>query len=675
MTQSANDWYAQGLAFRNAGNASQAVTCFNQALMQQPDSKDACRALAVTLQETGQFGLAIKIYEHLLKIEQSIAIAKTPPITTANAKQAEVLFYTGAQLQKNGEHQKAADAFRQMLILAPDTPEALANLGMSLYHLGQQQQAQETLLHALRVKPGFAPALTILGGSYGMSGQPLLAIACWYQVVAHEPKHFDAWANIAKEMSRLELLDESIKAYEQALAIRPDDHEILPGLLHLLSRLGRWERAEEIKAQLLASDAAGKSAEPFFLCVHLPQLNLENARRYTQKTFPLARAYDPKHPLPAEARADGKLRIGYLSADFYEHATAFLIAEMFEHHDRARFEIYAYSHGMKDASKTQSRLQNAADQFHEIHTLTDSEASTLIAGHGIDILVDLKGYTRSQRLGIMSQRPAPIQIHYLGYPGSMGAPFLDYYVTDTVCSPEGSDADFAEALIRLPHSYQINDRSRPLPTQTLPRTAYGLPETGFVFCDFNNSYKITPDVFSVWMKLLKQVEGSVLWLYETYPEATLHMRQAAQKHGIDPARIITCTKAPLADHLARYRCADLFLDTAPCGGHTTVSDTLWCGVPVITLAGDHFVSRVAASLVHAAEIPELAVRSLAEYETLALALARDAQGLESLKARLEANRLSCPLFDSLATTRAIESAYLEAADCHRRGAAPQAFNA
>ena len=672
---SPTDWYAQGLTHRNNGNTTEAIASFNRALNAQPDFKEACLTLAVTLEETGQTLLAIKLYEHLLNIEQysgaKIAVA---PLSPASEKEVEHWFAQGAAFQAKGDLQNAADAFGKVLAVAPDMPEALVNLAVALHYMGRHTETQQTLLRCLRARPGYTPALNILGSSYGMTGKPLMAIAAWRQIIASEPNSFEAWINLAKELSRLGCMDDAIKAYEQTLRLRPRDNDVLPSVLHLLQCLSRWDDAAKIKAQMLeAGNIDQQWTEPFFTCVHVPEIHSDNAKRYAKHFFAGAVPYDPKRPLPAASRANGKLHIGYISSDFYEHATAYLISEMFEQHDREHFEIYAYSHGVTDNSPAQRRIKNAVDQFHNIETTPDREAADLIRSHGIDIVVDLKGYTRGQRLGIAAQRPAPIQMHYLGFPGTMCTHFLDYFITDTIASPQGSDALFSEALIRLPHSYQINDRSRPIPSKALPRNAYGLPEQGLVFCDFNNSFKITSELFAVWMRLLKAVEGSVLWLYETYGEATANMKKEAQKHGVDPSRIITAQKAPLAQHLARYQHVDIFLDAFPCNGHTTASDALWCGVPVVTLAGPYFVSRVAASLLHAAELPELVASDIAHYEALALALARDNERRGRLKKHLEEGRMRFPLFDSLATTRAIENAYLTATDRHRQGLAPQAF--
>lgn len=663
-------WYEKGRIAWKRGDAGSAIACFNQAVKIKPDFAQACESLGSVLQETRQFALAIKVFEHWLKIEQAVRVNPAPK-TGGDALEAKQWFEKGETAQTAGNAEKAEESFRQVLVLQPDMPAALTNLAIALDQQRRHAEAQETLMHCLHVKPGFVDALNILGKSFATTGQPLKAIAAWRQILAAQPTHLPALINTAKALSGLGLLDEAIATYEQVLAVDSACSEILPEFLHILHYLCRWDRAAEIRKKMEAILKGGAGwMEPYAVCVHLPALQLGNAKRYAAKFYP-AGAYDPARPLPS---TDDKLRIGYLSSDLHDHATARLMCGLFEQHDRAQFDIHVYSHGRDDASPLRQRILAAVQHFHDIRSMNDRQAADLIRRDGIDILVDLKGYTRGQRLSLMALRPAPVQMHYLGFPGTTGAPFIDYFISDTIASPAGSDAEFSEALIRLRGSYQVNDRLRPLPQQARPRTEYGLPEQGFVFCDFNSPYKITREMFAVWMRLLSQVEGSVLWLLENHPEATANLRKEAQGLGVDPARIVVAKNAPLAEHLARYQRADLCIDSFPVCGHTTASDALWCGVPVVTLAGDTFISRVAASLLHAVELPELVTKNLAEYEALALSLARDPARLAKLKKHLESGRMHFPLFDCAATTRALERAYLEAAQKHRDKLAPQAFN-
>ncbi len=666
-------WYDRGVFLWQRGDKASAVAAFNQALKLKPDYKEACDALGRGLQETGQLSLAIKIYEHLLKIEQAAGMHRPSALLDATGEAAaKDWFHKGEAAQKHGDLPAAESAFRQVLLVRPDMPQALTNLGLVLDQMRRHGEAQETLLYCLRVRPGFTDALNILGKSYATAGQPLKAIASWRQIIAQESRHLQAWANIAKALSLLGLLPDAIAAYEQVIAIDSRHTEVLPEMLQLLHHLCRWDRAEQIRALMLEAMRGRREwMEPFCVSVFFPEMQLENARRYAGKFLPSG-AYDASRPLPADTRGDGKLRIGYLSSDLHDHATTRLMAGLFEQHDGSRFSVYAYSHGRGDASPMRKRIVDATT-FCDICALSDQDAAELIRNDGIDILVDLKGYTRGQRLSLMALRPAPLQVHYLGYPGSTGAPCIDYFISDPVASPPGTEGEFSECLIRLPHSYQVNDRLRPLPTQMKSRSEYGLPEQAFVFCDFNSSYKITRDIFSVWMRLLTQVDGSVLWLAESYSEATVNLRHEAEAAGVSGNRIVAAPQVPQAEHLARYAHADLCVDSFPVCGHTTASDALWCGVPVVTMAGSGFISRVAASLLHAVGLPGLVTEDLPSYEALALSLARDRNRLAALKQHLAEGRMDFPLFDCAQTTRALEAAYLKAAERHRTGLAPDHF--
>jgi predicted O-linked N-acetylglucosamine transferase (SPINDLY family) len=382
------------------------------------------------------------------------------------------------------------------------------------------------------------------------------------------------------------------------------------------------------------------------------------AERRARALCPHAR---PARSAPGERPA--RLKIGYASADFHDHATAHLMAGLFAAHDRSRFEIRLYSYGRADASEWRQRLVAGSDAFVDIAGLGLCEAASRVRDDGVDVLVDLKGFTRDGRPELFALRPAPVQVNYLGYPGTMGAPWYDAFVTDAVCSPPGSEAQFAERLVYLPGSYQVNDRDQAIAETAPSRAECGLPESAFVYCCFNQTYKIEPAVFDVWMRILERVPGSVLWLFRSHAEAEANLRREAERRGVDPYRLVFAGKLPKAEHLARHRHADLFLDTLRVNAHTTASDALWAGVPVLTCPGEAFQSRVAASLLHAVGLAELAVPDLAAYEETAIRLGQGGSGgegggeLAEVKARLAANRLSCALFDTERTARNLERAY------------------
>jgi predicted O-linked N-acetylglucosamine transferase (SPINDLY family) len=349
------------------------------------------------------------------------------------------------------------------------------------------------------------------------------------------------------------------------------------------------------------------------------------------------------------------------------------MAELFERHDRSRFEIIGVSFGEDDKSKMRKRLVAAFDEFYDVSEKSDEEVATLLHDLQVDIAIDLKGHTQESRPGILAYRPAPIQTSYLGFPGTMGTEFIDYIIADKTVAPFEHQPFYTEKIVHLPDCYQVNDSKRRIAERTPMRQEAGLPETGFVFCCFNNNWKITPDVFGVWMRLLHAVEGSVLWLLGDNESAERNLRKEAQARGIDPARLVFAGRLPLEDHLARHRLADLFLDTLPVNAHTTASDALWAGLPVLTCEGTAFAGRVAASLLNAIGLPELVTHRIEDYEALALRLAKDPCLLEGYRNRLATNRLTHPLFDTDRFRRHLEAAYLQLWEIWQRGEQPRSF--
>jgi predicted O-linked N-acetylglucosamine transferase (SPINDLY family) len=584
------------------------------------------------------------------------------------------LFQQGNEAYRQGQLTQAILHYRAALAINTDIPEVLANLAAALQAVGETNAAYETIQHCLRLKPDYADALNTLGNIYKTAGDQDKAAQAFVDACRAKPTHLSAWLNLGQILHQMKNLSGAAAAYRMALALDPHQIKALGDMVSILHELCWWVELPPLTKRLHQAIEQGVPTDPFVATLYAPELALENAKRYTAKRYPQGKAYDAQAALPSLARGDGKLRIGYLSADFNRHATAHLMSELFERHDRSRFEVYAYSHGVDDGSESRKRIEKGADFFYDTASHDDVTAAKQIQRDGIDILVDLKGYTHGHRQGIMALRPAPIQIHYLGYPGTSGAPFIDYFIADTVTVPHGSESAFSEKIIRVSHSYQINDRKRQLPGQSKPRAAYGLPENGFVFCAFNQSFKFTPEMFGVWMRLMAATDRSVLWLYESYTEASEHLKQEAKARGIDPARIVIAAKTTPEEHLARIAHADLFLDTYPCNAHTTASDMLWCGVPIVTLAGQDFISRVAASLLNAVGLSELVTHTLAEYEALALNLAHDKTRLGALRAHLQTGRMNFQLFDSNATTRALEEAYRQAAELFKQQKLPASFS-
>jgi protein O-GlcNAc transferase len=398
-------------------------------------------------------------------------------------------------------------------------------------------------------------------------------------------------------------------------------------------------------------------------------VQLECAKRYSADQHAASSA-----PLWRGQRySHDRIRVAYLSADLHAHATAQLMAGLFEQHDKSRFETIAMSFGPALDSDMRQRLVRSFDRFIDVRALSDEAIAELIYSMEADIAVDLKGFTRDARTNILAKRPAPIQVSYLGYPGTMGANYIDYLIADRVVVPDDQHNAFSEKVVCLPDSYQVNDTHRRNAAITPSRTEAGLPEGGFIFCCFNNNFKITPDVFDVWMRLLKEIEGSVLWLIAGNSVAPANLRREAALRGVAAERLIFAPRTGSEDHLARHRLADLFLDTYYCNAHTTASDALWAGVPVLTCSGATFAGRVAGSLLTAVGLPELITHSLDDYEVLALKLARDPALLAALRQKLACHRETYPLFNTERFARHIEAAYIEMWERCQRGEPPQSF--
>ena len=374
-----------------------------------------------------------------------------------------------------------------------------------------------------------------------------------------------------------------------------------------------------------------------------------------------------------EVYAHERVRIAYLSADFREHPVACLVAGMLEAHDKTRFEVAGLSFGPDDQSDMRRRITGAFEHFLDVRSLSDQAVAELIRQREIDVAVDLTGFTAHGRPGISIRRPAPIHVNYLGYPGTMGSTAFDYVVADKVVIPDEQRCFFTEQVVWLPDVYQANDNQRRIAEKVPTRRECGLPDKGLVFCSFNNTFKITPEIFDVWMRLLREIDGSVLWLIAGDATTSENLRREAEKRGVPREDLIFASRMPLADHLARHRLADIFLDTLPYNAHTTASDALWAGLPVLTCLGSTFAGRVAGSLLNAAGLSELVTENLDDYEALAIKLARDPALLSSLKAKLAANRLACTLFDTQRFTRHLEAAYITMWERYQRGQPPAHF--
>lgn len=579
-------------------------------------------------------------------------------------------YYLGKSLHEVDELAEAVKCFDKAIDLYPEFFEALHDRGLSLFSLHRLDDAIHSFEAAYLLNPNSPELWENMGLAFGRKKQYDKVIICCDRVLKLKPNDATAMRNRGFALNECQRYSEAISAYEKVLAIAPDFEYTRGYLLSAKLALGDWTDLDQHLELLRNGVRNGKKCtEAFFLAVvsNSAEELLNFTKKYAADLYP-----EPQIKLwQGNVHQHGRIRLAYLSADFHAHATAFLMLDLFKKHDRNRFEVIAISFGQDDCSQIRKKLMTNFDQFIDVRDKDDRQVAELLHAMEIDIAIDLKGYTEDARPGILAYRPAPIQVSYLGYPGTMGVNYIDYMIADRFVISEEDEKFYSESIVCLPDSYQINGRNRPVHQAAPSRVECGLPEQGFVFCSFNNTYKNNPTMFNVWMKLLKQVEGSVLWLLSKNEHFEKNIRTEALQRGVDPKRIIFAKNEPLAKHLARVAVADLFLDSLPCTAHTTASDALWVNVPVITCAGTTFSGRVGESILHAIEMPELVTYSLNEYEQLALKLATDSDALSVMRKKLQQKIQTAPLFDVDRFAYHLEWAYEEMWRNHKRGDAPK----
>jgi predicted O-linked N-acetylglucosamine transferase (SPINDLY family) len=680
----------RGNLLRALGRHQEALASYEQVLKINPGNVDALTNRGVVLLDLGQGEKALASYEAALTVvpghrEAGLrrcgllkgwgrleeAQAGYAQVLAAFPDDVAVLFSRGLVLAELDRIAEALASYDRALAIKPDYVEVLINRGIALTRLGRTTEALESYDRAVACNPGYAEAFNNRGALLADLGRYDAALEDYDRALAIKPD-FPGFLDNRAGLFRLTGQHErAAKDYSRLLELIPGDGRALGYKLYANIQICKWDQHDADKKELTRHIMADANILPFtaLLLSDSGEAHLRCARNYARRKYPAA----AKPLWGGERYSHNRIRIAYLSADFHLHATAHLMAELFERHDRERFEVSAWSFGPETGDAMRARLRRAFEHFNDVRDASDDDVAAQLRAAEIDIAVDLKGYSKGCRPAIFARRVAPIQVNYLVYPGTTGADCMDYIIGDAEVIPEGQEALYSEQVVRLPDSYQVNDSKRGIAEHVPDRTEAGLPESGFVFCCFNNNYKITPAVFDVWMRLLKQVEGSVLWLLQDNAAASRNLRQETEVRGVDPGRLVFAPRRPPPDHLARHRLADLFLDTLPCNAHTTASDALWAGLPVLTCRGQHFAGRVAASLLRAIGLPELIVDDLAAYEALAHKLATTPALLAGIKTRLERNRTSYPLFDIDQYRRHLESAYVEMYQRYQRREPPQGF--
>ena len=597
---------------------------YRQILQSQPKHFESHFLLGVIHAQRGNHADAVRQFDVAVKL---------------NAKNAAVHNSRGVALGKLKRVSEALASFDRAIALQPNNAEAHSNRANALRELDRLEEALTSSNRAIAVKPDYAEALN----------------------------------NRANVLLRLRRYQEAAGDLERVLRINPHFPYAKGMLLHTKMRLCDWRAFDSEIAAVKADLAAGKAVStPFAL------LSESGAAR-DQLLCAQAWVWDKSPPASTpiykgEKYRHDRLRVAYISADFGEHPTSYLLAGLIEEHDRSRFKIIGVSLGTGAASPMRLGITAAFDNFTDTGRKDDREIAGLLRHLEVDIAVDLMGFTHESRPGIFALRPAPLHVNYLGFPATMGADYMDYLIADRFVIPAEHEAHFSEKIAYLPDCFQANDSKRRMGEQPRTRTDAGLPEEGLVFCAFSNSYKITPAMFDVWMRLLRRVDGSILWLLGGSTAVEANLRREAAGRGIAPDRLIFATRLGYADYLRRYQLADLFLDTSPFNAGATASDALWAGLPLITCAGEAFAGRMAGSLLHAIDLPQLVTASLEDYERMALELAQDRAAIEALKVKLAQGRATCALFDSARFARHVESAYQTMWQRHAAGQPAASFS-
>lgn len=632
---------------------SEAAEAFRRAVEIDPAYADGWNNLGVALRRLGDAEGSVQAYERAMELAPELASART---NRANS------------LLDEGKAQEAALQYLAALEKNKDDTTALNNLGVILQKQGHYSHALMLFDRALVLDPAMVDAQVNRGNVLRDMGWTKEAEAALDHAAKDNPKVAALWSNLAVARQDLGRAEEAIEAYSKALEIDPQMSEARMQRLYQRAQLCDWSMLAHLDDELTLIDG-GKEQ-----CAAFPALGMRDDPgfqfRRSQKLASMWADLAPEPLPPLDGGEDRRIRIGYFSGDFHDHAIMYLASGLFREHDRDRFEVFAYSSGQVRHGQLRDRLIAEVEHFHDTFEMAEQDIFEMVRSHQLDIAIDVSGYTRGNRTALFARRIAPVQINWLGYPGTMAAPFMDYIVVDPMLVPAEEREHVSERLLVMPHCYQPNDNTRPIAEAPTTRAEFGLPDDAFVFCCFNQGFKITPREFDIWMRLMNAVEGSVLWLHVTNAMARSNLQREAALRGVDPRRLVFAESRPNPEHLARHAHADLFLDTFAYNAHTTMSDALWAGLPAVTRLGRQFAARVGASLLVNTGMDELIARSDEEYEALALSLARDPARLAALRAKLAANRAQAPLFDTIGYTRALEQACVEVLERHRQGQPP-----
>lgn len=647
---SAEGLFRLAVWFQSIGDIEKSIELYTKALRAAPHLSEASYNIGVLYYEQKKWTEAIRFFKHAFDLKPDFV---------------DAAFNLAAALKEDGRFAEAVDVYKKTVRLDPNLVRAHYCLALCLQKTGEQAKAVASFLQAIALEPGNALFWFHLAESVRNTQSIDDALQCYRKAVILKPDWDIAHYNMAIALRLKERLADAIEHMHQALRLNPDFDDARAYLFRLAQHACDWplmaEAAEQLEILTQRQLAAKvKTSELPMVSIRRqsdPQRNLAVARSWSRQIAQESARLPDRPAFAHSRRATRRLRIGYLSSDFKDHAVAHQIRGLLAAHNRQDFEIFGYVANADDGTRYRRLLCNACDQTRDIHAISQVAAAHQINADGIHILVDMSGHSRDSLLPIAAFRPAPIQVSYLGFLGSTGADFIDYIIADAVVVPPAHAIHYSEKVVHLPHCYQVNDDQQVISGRSYERRDFNLPANGFVYCCFNQPYKIDSELFNIWMQILKSVDNSVLWLIQRSPLAKDNLRRAAEKAAVDPSRLIFTGFIPLEDNLARLRLADLALDTRLYNGGATTSNALWAGLPVLTLQGNHWVSRMTASALHAIGMPELIAPDLNAYHDMAVSLARDPALLGKLRTRLERRRTNAPLFDTRLFTRHLEAAY------------------
>jgi len=647
---SLNSFPKNALVHSNLGNVffelkdyEKALNAYDKAITIAPKYEEAWSNRGNVLHELGRLDEALACHDKAIELKPNYA---------------EAWSNKGAVLHKLHFFEEAILCHNESIRLKPNHAEAWLGKGIALHELNHFEEALFSFSKANEIKPNYAEAWGNRGASLHESMRYTEAVIAFDHAISLKPDYAEALANKAACLRELGHYEDALSNFEKAISLKTDIDWMYGNYLATKTAICNWNNLNEafdILARGINKGLRTSSPFPVAGIFDDPFIQKKAAEIYIKERYPANESLGPIK----KYKKNNRVKIGYFSADFHNHATTYLMAELFELHNKDRFELIAFSFGPVILDNMRERLLRSFDQFIDVEKNNDLEVVQLSRRLQVDIAIDLKGFTLGSRPGIFAYRVAPVQVSYLGYPGTMGASYIDYIIADKILIPSSAQKDYSEKIVYLPNSYQVNDSGRLISNRQFTKQELGLPDDSFVFCSFNNSYKIRPDIYDIWMKILKAVNNSVLWLLADNQSVMTNLKNEAIKRGVREDKIIFAERMPLADHLARHQHADLFLDTTAYNAHTTASDALWAGLPVLTLIGQSFPTRVAASLLNAIGMPELITYSQDAYEALAIELAMNPMKLAEIKQKLTKNRLNTPLFNTALFTKHLESAYTE----------------